>query len=85
MMLSKKAKLRKDLPPIDIRKKTVKGFLGSKKMVPMTKKEQKKVKAELMKKYPDRYYLDDLNEWNSVDEEDCLLDHPEIFEAFMDD
>ncbi len=83
--MSKKSKLNKKLPAIDIRKKQVKGVFGE-KMVATTKSEQRKMKDELMKQYPDRYFLDDLNEWNSVKEEDWdPFDHVEFIEAFFDD
>ncbi len=84
-MFAKKNKLRKDLPAIDIRKKPVKGFFGGAKWVPATKKEQRQIKVELMKKYPERYFVDDLREWNSVDYDLSWIDRMEYFEAFMDD
>ena len=65
-MFGRKSKLRKDLPAIDIRQKQVEGFFGRKKLVSRSKKEQRLIKKELMKQYPDRYYVDDLNEWNSI-------------------
>ena len=65
--LGKKKKLRDDLPAIVIRKKPVKGFFGKTKLVPASKKEQRQIKAKLMERYPDRWFVDDLNEWNSVD------------------
>lgn len=67
-MFGRKQKLRNDLPAIDLRKKPIKGLFGKVKWVPTTKKEQRKMKALLMKRYPDRYYADDLKEWNSYDE-----------------
>ncbi len=81
----KKNKLRKDLLAIDIWKKPVKGYFGETKWVPASKKEQRQIKAELMKKYPDRYFVDDLREWNSVDYDLFWIDRMEYFEAFMDD
>ncbi len=81
-MLGKK-KLRTDLPPLDIRKKAVKGMFGRTKFVKRSKGEQRKVKAKLRKQYPDRYFVDDLHEWNSVKEDDgCDI---EAFVAFWDD
>ncbi len=59
-------RLRKDLPPLYIREKPVRGMFGRTKMVRRSIREQRKVKAELMKQYPDRYYVDDLHQWNSV-------------------
>lgn len=62
----KKNKLRKDLPPICINRKQEKGLFGRTKLVPVSKREQRKIKKILSEKYPDRYFVDDLNEWNSV-------------------
>ena len=71
-MFIRKNRLRKDLPAIDIRKKPVKGLFGKTKWVAASRKEQKKIKEVLMEKYPDRYYMDDLNEWNSIKPADDL-------------
>jgi hypothetical protein len=86
-MFGKKKKLRDDLPAIDIRKKPVKGLFGRTKWVPTSKREQRKMKEQLMKAYPDRYFVDDLNEWNSIKGRDKLswIDDIESFDAFMDD
>jgi hypothetical protein len=83
----KKKKLLDDLPAIDIRRKPVKGFFGRTKWVPASKREQRKIKELLMKKYPDRYYVDDLNEWNSVKSGGSLswIDEIEMFDAMMND
>ncbi len=72
-MFGRKSKLRKDLPAIDIRQKQVKGFFGRKKLVYRSKKEQRLIKQALMKQYPNRYYVDDLNEWNSIRGKDADL------------
>lgn len=72
-MLRKRKTLKKDLPAIDISRKPVKGWLGRTKLVPTTKREQREIKKKLMKKYPDRYYVDDLNEWNSISRKDIEL------------
>ena len=77
-----KSKFRKDLPAIDIRKKEVKGFFGGTKLVPRSKKEQRQIKYKLMKQYPDRYFIDDLNEKNSVDPLGWI-DEIEMFDAFL--
>ncbi len=61
----KKPELRKDVPAIDIRTKTVIGFWGKRKEVRLSPRKQKKIKKELMKYFPDRYYLDNLGQWNS--------------------
>ena len=57
------------------------------KWVPASKKEQRKIKEKLMKKYPDRYYIDDLNEWNSIRQNDPLswIDELEMIDEIMDD
>ncbi len=81
-----KKKLRKDLPAIDIRKKTVKGFFGATKIVPRNKREQRKIKEQLMKQYPDRYYIDDLGDWNSIKYDSLAwIDRIEEFNAFFED
>lgn len=77
-----KRKDRKDLPAIDIRNKEVKGFFGGTKLVQRTKKEQRQIKYELMKQYPDRYLIDDLNEVNSVDPLGWI-DAVETLDAFL--
>ena len=71
-MFVRKNRLRKDLPAIDIWKKPVRGLFGKTKWVAASRKEQKKMKAGLMEQYPDRYYMDDLNEWNSTKQTDDL-------------
>lgn len=82
MFGSNKNKLRRDIPAIDIRNKKVKGFFGGTKLVPRSKKEQRKLKYELMKQYPDRYFIDDLHEKNSVDPL-AWIDAIEMFDAFL--
>jgi hypothetical protein len=44
------------------------------------------LKTELLKSYPDRYYIDDLGDYNSVKPRDELswIDDIEAFDAFMD-
>ena len=73
MIFGRKRRMRKDLPAIDIRKKPVKGLFGKTKLVPTTKKEQRRMKEKLMKQFPDRYYIDDLREWNSISGKDADL------------
>ena len=65
----------------------MRGLFGKIKWVAASRKEQKKMKAKLMEKYPDRYYMDDLNEWNSTKQTDDLswIDDLEMLEAMMDD
>ncbi len=84
-MFGNKPKPRRDLPAIDITKKPEKGIFGRTKMVPTTKKEQRQMKETLMKEYPDRYYVDDLKEYNSVKQDLSWIDCLEEFDAFMDD
>lgn len=72
-MFRKRKSLRKDLPAIDISRKPAKGWFGRTKLMPTTKREQRKIKKKLMEKYPDRYYMDDLNEWNSISRKDIEL------------
>ncbi len=84
-MFGKKPKLRSDLPAIDITRKPAKGMFGRTKMVPTTKDEQRRMKADLMKKYPDRYFIDDLKEYNSVKYDLSWIDRIEAFEAGMDE
>ncbi len=83
-MFGKKKILRKDLPAIDIRKKPKKGLFGKTKWIPASKREQRKMKEQLMKRYPDRYYVDDLHEWNSVDPL-SWIDRIEEVHAFLDE
>ena len=86
-MFIRKNRLRKDLPAIDIRKKPVRGLFGKIKWVAASRKEQRKIKEKLMKKNPDRYYIDDLNEWNSISQNDPLswIDELEMIDEIMDD
>ena len=86
-MFGKKKKLRDDLPAIDIRKKPVKGFFGKTKWVQASKKEQRKIKAQLMVKYPDRCFVDDLGEWNSIKPKDNLswIDELEMLDVIFGD
>ena len=82
-MFGKKRKLRNDLPVIDLRKKSVKGLFGKTKLVATTKKEQRAIKKKLMEYYPDRYYVNDLYEWNSISGRDDLswIDDIEAYDA----
>ena len=83
--LGKKNRLRKDLPAIVINKK-VNGLLGGTKLVAVAKSEQRKTKKILMEKHPDRYFVDDLNEWNSIKGDKLAwIDRLEEFDAFMND
>ncbi len=82
-MFGKKKKLRRDLPAINMRKKPQKGLFRKTKWVPASKREQRKMKEQLMKQYQDRYFFDDLHEWNSVDSL-AWIDQIEEIDAFMD-
>ena len=87
-MFRKRKSPRKDLPAIDISRKPAKGWLGRQKLVPTTKREQREIKKKLMEQYPDRYYVDDLNEWNSISRKDIELawiDEIEAFDALIFD
>ena len=47
---------------------------------------QRKTKKILMEKYPDRYFVDELNEWNSIKEDKLAwIDRLKEFDAFMSD
>ena len=72
-MFRKRKSLRKDLPAIDISRKQAKGLFGRTKPVPTTKREQQKIKLKLMELYPDRYYVDNLNDWNSISPKEIEL------------
>ena len=72
-MFRKRKSPRKDLPAIDISRKPAKGWFGRTKLVPTTKRDQRGIKRKLMEQYPDRYYVDDLNEWNSISRKDIEL------------
>jgi hypothetical protein len=72
-MFRKRKSLRKDLPVIDISRKQAKGLFGRTKLVPTTKREQRKIKVKLMELYPGRYYVDNLNDWNSISPKEIEL------------
>lgn len=80
-----KNKYRKDLPAIDISKMQVKGMFGRVKTASRSKNEQRKLKNELMKTYPDRYYIDDLGDRNSIAPRDPLswIDDIEMIDALL--
>lgn len=87
-MFGKKKKLRKDLPAIDISRKPVKGWFGKTKLIPTSKREQREIKKKLMKRFPERYYVDDLNEWNSISPKEIELawiDEVEAIDALFFD
>lgn len=87
-MFRKRKALRKDLPAIDISRKQAKGWFGRTKLVPTTKREQRKIKVKLMELYPDRYYVDNLNDWNSISPKEIELawiDEVEAIDALFFD
>jgi len=87
-MFGKRKKLRKDLPAIDISRKAVKGWFNRTKLVPTTKREQREIKRRLMERYPDRYFIDTLGEWNSIspkEKELAWIDEVEAIDALFFD
>lgn len=87
-MFGKRKKLRKDLPAIDISRKPTKGWFGRTKLIPTSKREQREMKQRLMKQYPDRYFVDDLGEWNSIsptEKEIAWIDEVEALDALFFD
>ena len=87
-MFRKRKSLRKDLPAIDITRKQAKVLFGRTKLVPTTKREQRKIKVKLMELYPDRYYVDNLNDWNSISPKEIELawiDEVEAIDALFFD
>ena len=78
-MLFRKKK-EPEYPPIDITKKIVRTWWGDEKIVPTTKREQRKMKAALLKRNPKLTIIDDAAkkekelEWiDRVEEFDALL------------
>ena len=69
-----------DYPPVDITKKVVRTWWGGKKFVPTTKREQRKIKAALLKQNPKLTIIDDAAkkekdlEWiDRIEDYDALL------------
>lgn len=87
-MFGKRKKLRKDLPVIDISRKQAKGWFGRTKLIPTNKREQRIMKKKLMEHFPDRYFVDDLHEWNSISPKEIELkwiDEVEAIDALFFD
>ena len=87
-MFGKRKKLRKDLPAIDISRKQAKGCFGRTKLIPTNKREQRIMKKKLMEHFPDRYFVDDLHEWNSISPKEIELkwiDEVEAIDALFFD
>jgi len=78
-MLFRKKK-KQEHPPVDITKKAVKTWWGGMKLVPTTKREQRQIKAALLKANPELTIIDDAAkkemdlEWiDRVEEYDAML------------
>jgi len=69
-----------EYPPIDITRKVVQSWWGSKKLVPTTKREQRKIKAALLKQNPKLTIID----YAAKRERDLeWIDCVEDFDAFL--
>ena len=64
----------------DVTQKIVKTWWGGTKLVPTTKSEQKKMKAEILKRNPKATVLD-----NKAKKQKEWIDRLEEFDAFMSD
>lgn len=87
-MFGKRKKLRKDLPAIGISRKQAKDWFGRTKLIPTNKREQRIMKKKLMEHFPDRYFVDDLHEWNSISPKEIELkwiDEVEAIDALFFD
>lgn len=87
-MFGKRKKLRKDLPAIDISRKQAKGWFVRTKLIPTNKREQRIMKKKLMEHFPDRHFVDDLHEWNSISPKEIELkwiDEVEAIDALFFD
>lgn len=79
-MFGKKKKQQE--PVYDVTRKVVKTWWGGTKLVPTTKSEQKKMKAEILKRNPTATVLDSkAKKQNELD----WIDRIEEFDAFMND
>lgn len=79
-MFGKKKKQKE--PVYDVTQKKVKTWWGVTKLVPTTKSEQKKMKAEILKRNPKATVLDS----NAKKQKDLeWIDRLEEFDAFMSD
>ena len=67
-------------PTIDITHKTVPTWYGETKIVPTSKSEQRKMKAEILKRDPKAVVIDSEAKKNDLD----WIDRIEEFDAFMD-
>lgn len=79
-MFGKKKKQKE--PVYDVTQKKVRTWWGGTKLVPTTKSEQKKMKAEILKRNPKSTVLDS----NAKKQKDLeWIDRLEEFDAFMSD
>ncbi len=79
-MFGKKKKQQE--PICDVTQKVAKTWWGGTKLVPTTKSEQKKMKAEILKRNPKATVLDSkAKKQNELD----WIDRIEKFDAFMND
>ena len=79
-MFGKKKKQKESV--YDVTQKIVKTWWGGTKLVPTTKSEQKKMKAEILKRNPKATVLDS----NAKKQKDLeWIDRIEEFDAFMND
>ena len=75
-------KMKQKEPVYDVTQKKVKTWWGGTKLVPTTKSEQKKMKAEILKRNPKSTVLDS----NAKKQKDLeWIDRLEEFDAFMSD
>lgn len=79
-----KIKPNKKLPAINLMYKEGQGLFGPKK-VKTTRREQRAMKKELIKQYPDRYFIDKLGDYNSIDPDFNYLDEYSIYDIFLED
>lgn len=79
-MFGKKKKQKESV--YDVTQKIAKTWWGGTKLVPTTKSEQKKMKAEILKRNPKATVLDS----KAKKQKDLeWIDHIEEFDAFMND
>lgn len=73
---------KKDTPTFDITQKYKKTWWGGERLVPTAKSEQKQMRAEILKRYPDAIIIDSEAK---LGKELDWIDRIEKFDAFMDD
>ena len=72
--------MSKNHPTIDITQKSVSTWYGGTKVVPTSKSEQRKMKAEILKRNPKAVVVDSKAKGKDLD----WIDRVEEFDAFMD-